>query len=231
MKKISVLYAEDEPFLARIVMDGLTSSGYLVNLALDGQSAWQNFQEHKPDICVLDIMMPQKDGYTLATEIRKADPKIPIIFLSAKALSEDVVKGFKSGGNDYLRKPFSIDELLIRMESLLARFGNRQNTDHDEPSKIYQFGRCKLEPVTQKLRTSVGEYSLSYKETILLEMLLLNRNNILERQDALIKIWGEDSFYNGRSMDVFMAHLRKLLKSETDMQIISLRGVGYKLIC
>jgi len=231
MKKINVLYAEDEPFLARIVMDGLTSSGYLVNLALDGQRAWQNFQERKPDICVLDIMMPQKDGYTLATEIRKADPNIPIIFLSAKALSEDVVKGFKSGGNDYLRKPFSIDELLIRMESLLARFGSRQDIDHHEPSKKYQFGRCELEPVTQKLSTSVGEYSLSYKETILLEMLLLNRNNILERQDALIKIWGEDSFYNGRSMDVFMAHLRKLLKSETDLQIISLRGVGYKLIC
>jgi len=231
MKKINVLYVEDEPFLARIVMDGLTSSGYLVDLALDGEHAWQHFQKHKPDICVLDIMMPQKDGYTLASEIRRADPNIPIIFLSAKALSEDVVKGFKSGGNDYLRKPFSIDELLIRMDSLLARFQNQPNVDQDGHSKKYEFGRCELEPVIQKLRTSVGEYSLSYKETILLEMLLLNRNNILERHEALIKIWGEDSFYNGRSMDVFMAHLRKLLKSEPEIQIISLRGVGYKLIC
>jgi DNA-binding response OmpR family regulator len=228
MKKIKVLYAEDEPFLARIVLDGLTSSGYEVKLALDGALAWKQFEEEKPDICVLDIMMPQKDGYTLAAEIRKSAPNIPIIFLSAKALTEDVVMGFKSGGNDYLKKPFSIDELLVRMESLLNRFGHENK---NEANKKYQFRNCELDPVAQKLKTSVGEYSLSYKEAILLELLLKNRNNILEREDALIKIWGEDSFYNGRSMDVFMAHLRKLLKSETEIQIISLRGVGYKLIC
>ncbi|RBQ03151.1 response regulator transcription factor [Pedobacter miscanthi] len=230
MKKTKVLYAEDEPFLARIVLDGLTSSGYDVKLALDGALALKLFQEQKPDICVLDIMMPQKDGYTLAAEIRKSDPDIPIIFLSAKALTEDVVMGFKSGGNDYLKKPFSIDELLVRMESLLKRFGHTQKEDNDLTQK-YQFGNCELDPLAQKLKTSVAEYSLSYKETILLELLLKNRNNILEREAALIKIWGEDSFYNGRSMDVFMAHLRKLLKGETGIQIISLRGVGYKLIC
>ncbi|WP_316825124.1 response regulator transcription factor [Pedobacter miscanthi] len=230
MKKIKVLYAEDEPFLARIVLDGLTSSGYEVQLAPDGENAWHQFQDQKPDICVLDIMMPQKDGYTLAAEIRKSDPNIPIIFLSAKALTEDVVNGFKSGGNDYLKKPFSIDELLVRMESLLKRFGHTTKDGYDLTVK-YQFKNCELDPVTQKLTTSEGEHSLSYKETVLLELLLQNRNNILEREDALVKIWGEDSFYNGRSMDVFMAHLRKLLKSETDIQIISLRGVGYKLIC
>jgi DNA-binding response OmpR family regulator len=230
MKRTKVLYAEDEPFLARIVVDGLSSSGYEVNLALDGQLAWTQFQKNKPDICVLDIMMPQKDGYTLAAEIRKLDPNIPIIFLSAKALTEDVVMGFKNGGNDYLKKPFSIDELLVRMESLLNRFGPA-NTDENEVNKKYQFRNCELDSVGQKLKTSVGEYSLSYKETVLLELLLKNRNNILEREDALIKIWGEDSFYNGRSMDVFMAHLRKLLKSEPEIQIMSLRGVGYKLIC
>nr|WP_315421013.1 response regulator transcription factor [uncultured Pedobacter sp.] len=230
MKKIKVLYAEDEPFLARIVFDGLSSSGYEVNLALDGQLAWTQFQKNKPNICVLDIMMPQKDGYKLATEIRKSDPNIPIIFLSAKALTEDVVMGFKSGGDDYLKKPFSIDELLVRMESLLKRFGHTQKEESELAGK-YQFMNCELDPVAQRLKTSVGEYSLSYKETVLLELLLKNRNSILEREDALIKIWGEDSFYNGRSMDVFMAHLRKLLKSEPQIQIISLRGVGYKLIC
>lgn len=230
MKKIKVLYAEDEPFLARIVFDGLSSSGYEVNLAMDGQLAWTQYQENKPDICVLDIMMPQKDGYTLAAEIRKSDPNIPIIFLSAKALTEDVVMGFKSGGDDYLKKPFSIDELLVRMESLLKRFGNTQK-EESELIKKYQFMNCELDPLAQRLKTSVGEYSLSYKETVLLELLLKNRNSILEREAALIKIWGEDSFYNGRSMDVFMAHLRKLLKSEPEIQIISLRGVGYKLIC
>jgi len=230
MKKTKVLYAEDEPFLARIVLDGLTSSGYEVKLALDGALAWAQFVAEKPDICVLDIMMPQKDGYTLAAEIRKSDPNMPIIFLSAKALTEDVVMGFKSGGNDYLKKPFSIDELLVRMESLLKRFGSANNEENDIDRK-YRFRNCELDPVAQKLKTSAGEYSLSYKEAILLELLLKNRNNILEREDALIKIWGEDSFYNGRSMDVFMAHLRKLLKSEPEIQIISLRGVGYKLIC
>lgn len=230
MKKIKVLYAEDEPFLARIVLDGLTSSGYEVKLALDGALAWAQFVAEKPDICVLDIMMPQKDGYTLAAEIRKSDPNIPIIFLSAKALTEDVVMGFNSGGNDYLKKPFSIDELLVRMESLLKRFGPANKGENDTDRK-YWFRNCELDPVAQKLKTSVGEYSLSYKEAILLELLLKNRNNILEREDALIRIWGEDSFYNGRSMDVFMAHLRKLLKSEPEIQIISLRGVGYKLIC
>ena len=230
MKKIKVLYAEDEPFLARIVFDGLNSSGYEVNLALDGQLAWTQYQENKPDICILDIMMPQKDGYTLAAEIRKSDPNIPIIFLSAKALTEDVVMGFKNGGNDYLKKPFSIDELLVRMESLLKRFGHTQK-EESELIRKYQFMNCQLDPVAQRLKTSVGEYSLSYKETVLLELLLKNRNSILEREAALIKIWGEDSFYNGRSMDVFMAHLRKLLKSEPEIQIISLRGVGYKLIC
>jgi len=230
MKKIKVLYAEDEPFLARIVFDGLSSSGYEVNLAMDGQLAWTQFQEHKPDICILDIMMPQKDGYTLAAEIRKSDPNIPIIFLSAKALTEDVVMGFKSGGDDYLKKPFSIEELLVRMESLLKRSGHTQKEESDLIKK-YQFRNCELDAIAQTLTTSMGEYSLSYKETILLELLLKNRNDILEREQALIKIWGEDSFYNGRSMDVFMAHLRKLLKSEPEIQIMSLRGVGYKLIC
>ncbi|WP_343521884.1 response regulator transcription factor [Pedobacter sp.] len=227
MKKTKVLYAEDEPFLARIVLDGLTSSGYEVKLAADGAQAWKQFLAEKPDICVFDIMMPEKDGYTLAAEIRKSDPNVPIIFLSAKALTEDVVMGFKKGGNDYLKKPFSIDELLVRMESLLVRFGPAGK----EENKKYRFRNCELDPIAQKLKTSAGEYSLSYKETVLLELLLRNRNNILGREDALVQIWGEDSFYNGRSMDVFMAHLRKLLKSEAEIQIISLRGVGYKLIC
>lgn len=230
MKKIKVLYAEDEPFLARIVFDGLSSSGYEVNLAVDGQLAWAQFLEKKPDICILDIMMPQKDGYMLAAEIRKSDPNVPIIFLSAKALTEDVVMGFKSGGNDYLKKPFSIDELLVRMESLLKRFGHTRENETDVVRK-YQFRNCELDALTQRLKTSAGEYSLSYKETILLELLLKNRNHTLEREHALVKIWGEDSFYNGRSMDVFMAHLRKLLKTEPEIQIMSLRGVGYKLIC
>ncbi|WP_316805357.1 response regulator transcription factor [Pedobacter nototheniae] len=227
--KTKVLYAEDEPFLARIVSDGLKSIGYQVEVVSDGEQAIHVFQAIQPDICILDIMMPLKDGYSLAQEIRAQNQKVPIIFLSAKALTEDVVKGFKSGGHDYLKKPFSIDELFVRVESLLHRFGGLNGTQ--ELKTNYEFGNCKLETLTQKLSTSVGEFALSYKEMILLELLLLNRNQVLQRRDALIKIWGEDTYYNGRSMDVFMAHLRKLLFSEPEIQIISLRGVGYKLIC
>lgn len=227
--KYKVLYAEDEPFLASIVSDGLKSSGYEVLQAADGEVALDLYNSGKPDICLLDIMMPLKNGYTLAEDIRKLDPAIPIIFLSAKALGEDVVKGFKSGGNDYLKKPFSMDELLVRIESLLIRFGKRR----DEPGEqsIYEFGDCRLDMVNQQLQTPAGRFDLSFKEAVLLQLLIINKNTVLERREPLIKIWGDDSHYNSRSMDVFMAHIRKMLKDETSIQIMSIRGVGYKLIC
>jgi DNA-binding response OmpR family regulator len=227
--KFKVLYAEDEPFLASIVGDGLKSSGYEVFQAADGEAALNLFSITKPDICLLDIMMPLKNGYTLAEDIRKLDPETPIIFLSAKALGEDVVKGFKSGGNDYLKKPFSMDELLVRIESLLIRFGKTQNADSEQA--IYEFAGCRLDMLNQLLQTSVGQYDLSFKEAALLQLLLINKNAVLERREPLVKIWGDDSHYNSRSMDVFMAHLRKMLKDEPGVQLMGIRGVGYKLIC
>lgn len=225
-----VLYVEDEPFLSHIVSDGLKRTGYTVETIADGNLVIDAFKKMNPDICVLDIMLPSKDGYMLAEEIRTIEANVPIIFLSAKALSEDVVKGFRSGGNDYLKKPFSMDELIVRLESLLQRFG-KNNTSQNEITTQYNFGQCKLDMVSQLLTTSTGNHQLSYKESALLEMMLLRRNDVLERQDALLKIWGDDNYYNTRSMDVFMAHLRKLLKDEPGIQIMSLRGVGYKLIC
>jgi DNA-binding response OmpR family regulator len=224
-----ILYAEDEPFLAQIVSDNLKSKGYEVLQAADGDTALQLFKDAKPDICLLDIMMPLKDGYSVAEDIRKINAGAPIIFLSAKSLPEDVVKGFKSGGNDYLKKPFSMIELLVRIEALLARFNGTPQSENDQT--IYEFGACKLDTVNQRLQTSMETFDLSYKEASLLEMLLLHKNEILERQEALIKIWGDDSFYNANSMNVFMAHLRKMLKDEPGVQIMSIRGVGYKLIC
>lgn len=226
----TILYAEDEPFLARIVGDNLTDNGYQVLLADDGNSALQLFKDGKPDLCVLDIMMPLKDGYTLAEDIRKLNAGIPIIFLSAKSLAEDVVKGFKSGGNDYLKKPFSIAELLVRIEALLTRFGTGLPNHSKEKQTTYEFGGCQLDTVNQRLKTPKAEYDLSFKEMELLKMLLQAKNEVLERQDALKKIWGNDSHYNGNSMNVFMAHLRKLLKDDDRIQIISIRGIGYKLI-
>jgi DNA-binding response OmpR family regulator len=227
--KYKVLYAEDEPTLAQIISDGLSSSGYEVDLAADGNQALELFQSNQPDICVLDIMMPLKDGYTLAEDIRKQNSGIPIIFLSAKSMSEDVIRGFKSGGNDYLRKPFNMGELLVRMESLLSRFATASPQEEQSTSRQV-FGACVLDAVSQVLVTSQGTYTLSYKETALLELLLQHRNTLLPRQVPLIKIWGDDSFYNARSMDVFMSHLRKMLKDEPSVQLMSIRGAGYKLL-
>lgn len=227
---LKILYVEDEPFLSRIVSDGLKSSGYTVQAIGDGNLVMEAYIALKPDICILDIMLPSKDGYVLAQELRAIQPDLPIIFLSAKVQTEDVVKGFKMGGNDYLKKPFSMEELLVRIEALLHRFGKNAAVTSTEPSTVYSFGGCKLDTVHQKLNTSATEYSLSFKESALLEMMILRRNDVLERQEALLKIWGDDNYYNTRSMDVFMAHLRKLLKDEPGIQIMNLRGIGYKLL-
>lgn len=227
--KYKVLYAEDEPTLAQIISDGLMNSGYDVVLAVDGEQALELFQQSPPDICVLDIMMPLKDGYAPAEDIRKQDLGIPILFLSAKSMPEDVIMGFKSGGNDYLRKPFNMGELLVRMESLLSRFNKTQQWSEDNLSK-HTFGNCVLDSVTQVLVTSQATHTLSYKETALLKLLIQHRNTLLPRQVPLMEIWGDDSFYNARSMDVFMSHLRKMLKDEPSVQLMSIRGAGYKLI-
>jgi DNA-binding response OmpR family regulator len=188
------------------------------------------FTSDAPDICVLDIMMPLKDGFTLAEDIRLLDTGIPIIFLSAKSMAEDVITGFKSGGNDYLKKPFNMGELLVRIESLLKRFGAGTGIPQKQSSTVSNFGQCQLDSLTQRLTTSRETYDLSYKETALLELLLAHRNTLLPRQVPLLKIWGNDSHYNARSMDVFMSHLRKMLKDEPGIQLMSIRGAGYKLI-
>ena len=226
-----VLYVEDEPALAQIVSDGLQSSGYELLLVTDGGRAAQALKEFEPDICILDIMLPVLDGYEVAARFKLLNPDIPIIFLSAKTLTADVVKGFKSGGDDYLKKPFSMDELLARMEALLGRYGRKTNNVHAIKQRQYIFGKCTLDTVTQKLVTTAGEYTLSYKEAALLELLVQQKNNILERQVALQTIWGEDSYYNTRSMDVFMSHIRKMLKDEAGIQLMNIRSIGFKLIC
>lgn len=226
-----VLYIEDEPALAQIVGDGLQSSGYDLLLVTDGGKAEQAFKAFEPDICILDIMLPVLDGYQVAGQFKSLNPNVPLIFLSAKTLTADVVKGFKSGGDDYLKKPFSMDELLARMEALLSRYGRKLSIEQTVKQQRYTFGQCALDPVTQKLVTTVGEFNLSYKECALLELLVQQKNNILERQVALQTIWGEDSYYNTRSMDVFMSHIRKLLKDEPGVQLLNIRSIGFKLVC
>ena len=227
--KYKILYAEDEPFLSRIVSDNLIAKGYEVITAADGALALELYRSVNPDLCIIDIMMPLKDGYHLTEDIRKVGKNIPVIFVSAKSLDEDIVKGFKSGGNDYLRKPFSMVELLARVDSLLTRFNHVKQVS--EVSLWYEFGNSKLDTVNQQLITPKQVYDLSYKEAMLLELLLKNRNAVLERQQALQKIWGDDNVYNANSMNVFMTHLRKMLKDDSNVQIMSLRSLGYKLTC
>lgn len=229
--KGSLLYVEDEPFLARIVQDGLSSSGYAVTWAADGEKALHLFRSQRPDLCVLDVMLPGRDGYTLAEAIRAEAPHVPIIFLSAKSLPEDVVRGFRSGGNDYLRKPFSMEELLVRIEALLQRPAPASAGPTPADGTVLHFSTCSLDTVQQKLQTSLGEQRLSYKETALLELLLRHRNQVLERKEALLAIWGEDTYYNTRSMDVFVSHLRKRLLDVPEVELLTIRGIGYKLVC
>ncbi|MBB6107769.1 DNA-binding response OmpR family regulator [Mucilaginibacter lappiensis] len=226
---MKILYAEDEPFLAHIVSDGLSSSGYAVSVIDDGANVLDAFGRIIPDIVILDIGLPGKDGYMIAAELRARNPQLPIIFLSAKSLPADVVKGFKSGGNDYLKKPFGMEELLIRIEALLHRFG-KSGLTADAETRL-PFGSCILDVRNQILVTSGAEHSLSYRECSLLRMLIERKNDVLRRQDALMSIWGDDNFYNNRSMDVFMSHIRKMLIDSPEIQIISLRGIGYKLVC
>ncbi|OJW13194.1 response regulator transcription factor [Mucilaginibacter sp. 44-25] len=224
-----ILYIEDEPFLARIVSDGLIASGYDVQIVTDGKLALNIFKNYHPDICLLDIMLPSKDGYQLAEEIRVVDHKVPILFLSAKALTTDVLKGFASGGDDYLKKPFHMDELLARV-SVLIRRSRIHHKDVEPAISELKFGKCSLDVVKQILTTSTGRTSLTFKECLLLKMLIESANDVLTRQSALMNIWNDDSYYSTRSMDVFIAHLRKLIKNETGIQILTLRGIGYKLL-
>jgi DNA-binding response OmpR family regulator len=228
--KPKVLYVEDEPFLARVVSDGLISSGYDVEVIANGDLVLPAYNKSKHDICVLDIMLPSKDGFAIAKELRASNTMLPIIFLSAKVLPADVVEGFRSGGNDYLKKPFSMDELLIRIEALLQRFGNN-DFRKNESTDIVVFGNCSFNTTRQKISTPSGEHSLSFKECELLKALLDKKNEVIDRKDILQQIWGDDSYYNTRSMDVYMTRLRKILKDDPAIGIINLRGVGFKLIC
>lgn len=221
------MYAEDEPFLAKIVCDGLKTGGYDVLHIDSGAVFFEQFTAWQPDLCLLDVMLPGINGYDLAGQVRGLTKEIPIIFLSAKVQTEDIVKGFRHGGNDYLRKPFSIDELLIRIDALLTRFNNNEVTSKRE---IYHFGACTLDTTHQTLITSTNRFILSYKETILLEILVLNVNQIVERSVLLQKIWGNDDYYTSRSMDVHLTQIRKRLSAEKNISIMNLRGIGYKLL-
>ena len=225
MSKVKVLLAEDEESLGMIVKESLESRDFIVFHAKNGDEALHFYKLEKPDILVLDVMMPLKDGFTLAKEIRENNKIIPIIFLTAKSQTEDVIAGFNHGGNDYLKKPFSMEELIVRIKALLSRIKLKPNL---ETIKIgtYIFNKTK-----QTLQYSSDTIQLTHRESELLFYLHEKKNQILDRSFILNKLWGNDDFFNARSMDVFISKLRKKLKKDTDIQIINIRGYGYKLIC
>ncbi|MBX2927863.1 MAG: response regulator transcription factor [Saprospiraceae bacterium] len=226
---VKVLLVEDELLLARIIKDSLESRGYEVVHAADGRQGLELFATQQPDILVLDVMMPQMDGFTLAAEIRRYNTAVPIIFLTARSQVEDVVKGFELGGNDYLRKPFSMEELIVRIKALLQR-----PAPGDAPpaeNGIFQIGAYTFDPVKQVLAHPQEQIVLSHRESELLRHLCMHRNAVLERGVALRELWGDDSIFNARSMDVYITKIRRHLQHDSTVQIINVRGIGYKLIC
>lgn len=218
-----VLYVEDEPFLARIVKESLESRDFAVHLVNDGKAAVNVFEEVKPDICVLDVMLPHRDGFTLAGEIRQRNPNIPIIFLTAKNQTEDVIKGFESGGNDYLRKPFSMEELIVRINNLmvLSRKTSSVVADH------IRLGQFVFHPSRYELQRGDQVRKLSHREATLLQLLAAHQNKIVNRKEILLQLWGDDSFFNSRNLDVYITKLRDYLKEDATLEIMTIKGVGY----
>ncbi len=222
--KHKILLAEDEEALGTIVKESLETRGFEVIFCKDGEAAKSQYQVYKPDLLVLDVMMPKKDGFTLVQEIRKQDQFIPIIFLTAKSRTEDVVEGFGYGANDYLKKPFSMEELIVRIKALL---GTQRVSGGREPVTIGQYS---FDPQKQVLSTGANEEILTNRESELLFALIQNKNQLTDRKEILNTLWGNDDFFNARSMDVFISKLRKKLSQDPSIQIINVRGYGYKMV-
>ena len=226
MEKVKILLCEDDENLGMLLREYLQAKGLEVNLLPDGEAGYQSFLNEKYDLCVLDVMMPKKDGFTLAQDIRKINGVVPIVFLTAKSLKEDVLEGFKIGADDYITKPFSMEELLFRIEAILRRISGKKNKNGNE----YRLGKMIFDTQKQLLTSDTKQVKLTTKESELLTLLVQNANNILERNYALKTIWVEDNYFNARSMDVYITKLRKLLKDDSDVEIINIHGKGYKLI-
>ena len=221
-----ILLAEDDMNLGKVLSTVLTGKGFDVKHANNGEAAYELFCTNEFDLCLIDVMMPLKDGFTLAQEIRKMDGRIPIIFLTAKTLQEDMIKGLSIGGDDYITKPFTMEVLLARMQALLRRTGLQEEPE----SHIVNIGTIQFDRKRQILIVNGEEQKMTTREAALLDMLYEKRNDVLYRSYALKKIWGEDSFYNSRNMDVYITRLRKLLKSEPNVQIINVHSTGFKLV-
>ncbi len=225
MNKAKIFYVEDDETLSFVTSDNLSLNGYEVFHFLDGESAIEAFTTGSFDLCLLDVMLPKKDGFTLAAEIRRKNPEIPIIFLTAKSMKEDRIAGLKTGADDYLTKPFSIEELILKIEVFLKRkFINLK-----QASK-YSIGKLIFDYKNLSITTNGVEKTLTQREADLLKLLVEHKNNVIKREEILERVWGQNDYFLGRSMDVFISRLRKYLSGDEDLKIDNIHGVGFKLI-
>jgi two-component system, OmpR family, response regulator len=227
MSKIKILLAEDDENLGVLLREYLKAKSFEADLFGDGEKAFKSFMKTNYDLCLLDVMMPIKDGFSLAKDIRAINQDIPIIFLTAKSLKDDVIEGFRIGADDYITKPFSMEELLVRIEAVLRRTHADNQNEH---SNIFKLGKYTFETTRQTLESADNSHKLTTKESELLKLLCQNSNNVLDRTFALKAIWLDDSYFNARSMDVYITKLRKYLKDEPAVEIINIHGKGFKLV-
>jgi len=225
-----VLYVEDELFLGKIVQESLESRGFEVVMIDDGAEVMAVFDTFQPDICLLDVMLPNRNGYELGADIRQRFPTLPIIYLTAKTQTEDVLKGFTAGGNDYIRKPFSMEELIARIHNLLNLSGQNPNDSTGEQNGVIHLGKYDFDLRKYELRFQTQIRKLSHREAELLKILADHRNFTVERKVIMQQIWGDDSFFNSRNLDVYITRLRDYLREDERVQIITLKGVGYQFI-
>ncbi len=223
-----VLLVEDDPNLGTVLQEYLNIKGFETQLCKHGEEGWTVFNQSPFDICILDVMMPFMDGFTLSKKIRSINKDVPIIFLTAKGMQEDRIKGFEVGGDDYLTKPFSMEELRLRIDAILRR--SQFNDLYNSESNEFTIGTYDFTFVDQMLRHPDGDTKLTTKEAALLKLLSQQKNKVLEREYALKSIWGEDNYFTARSMDVFIAKLRKYLKKDEQVKIMNIHGKGYKLV-
>ena len=224
---IKILLAEDDSSLGFMISDQLKSDGYDVRLCIDGSDAYKKFNEEEFHLCIFDVMMPKKDGFSLAKDIRKINSEIPILFLSAKSMIEDKVEGFKSGGDDYLTKPFGVEELQLRVKALLKRVNIQVETSTEE--LICKLGSYTFDTENYILKSNTFLKSLTKKEAQILKILIKFKNQVVPRETVLNAVWGQDDYFVGRSLDVFITKLRKYFNEDDSIQILNIHGVGFKL--
>ena len=224
---MKILLAEDDPNLGVLSQEYLSAKGFFVHLAVNGEAAFSQFLKERWNLCILDVMMPVMDGFTLAREIRKHNKEIPIIFLTAKTMREDAIEGFKAGADDYITKPFSMEELQMRIKAILKR---TEKAQEEQPPSEYRIGRYSFNPTLQQLSMDGKIQRLTTRESELLQLLCLHKNDLLERNFALRSIWMSDQLESGRSMDVYITKLRKYLSADPEIEILNVHGKGFRLV-